>query len=317
MGVLPDRGVASARAAAPETPVPAAPAAPGPAGPLYAIAAYGWWGLMPVYWKALASVPAPEILAHRVLWTSVFAALLLTVLRRWDEVAAVLRDRRERWLLAASGTLIGGNWLLYIWAVNRGQLLEASFGYYLNPLISVLLGVVFLAEHLWPIQVLAVAVAALGVAVLGVDLGGLPWISLVLALSFGAYGLLHKLCTARPIPALAVETTFIAPLALAFVAARGGGGLLDAEPTLGALLVGAGPATALPLLWFAGAARRLRLATLGLFQYLAPSLGFALAVFVYHEPFGRAHAIAFACIWIALAVYSGDAWRRSARDRRR
>jgi chloramphenicol-sensitive protein RarD len=283
-----------------------------PAGIFQALLAYGAWGVLPVYWKALASVSATEVLANRIVWTVLFGAVLLAMLRRTDEVRDALSIPRERFLLACSGVLIGANWLLYIWAVNHDRLLEASLGYYLNPLFSVLLGVLFLGERLRPWQALAVAIAAAGVAVLVVDAGGVPWIALGLAVSFGLYGLAHKLCPVRPIPGLAIETAVLAPAALLwlFVAAEPAGGVLRAGPDLSrALLVGAGPATALPLLWFAGAARHLRLATLGLFQYLAPSIGFVLAIFVYDEPFTRGHAIAFAGIWSALALYSVDAWR--------
>jgi len=282
------------------------------AGVVQALLAYGAWGVLPVYWKALASVPATEVLAHRVLWTVVFGTLLLALLRRSDEVREALASPRQRIILAASGTLIGANWLLYIWAVNHDRLLEASLGYYLNPLLSVVLGVLFLGERLRPWQAAAVAIAAGGVAVLVFEAGGVPWIALGLATSFGLYGLAHKLVLVRPIPGLAIETGVLAPAALLWLlfATEPLGGALRTGPDLTrALLVGAGPGTALPLLWFAGAARHLRLATLGLFQYIAPSIGFVLAIFVYGEPFTRGHGIAFACIWSALALYSADAWR--------
>jgi chloramphenicol-sensitive protein RarD len=282
-------------------------------GVIYALAAYGAWGLMPVYWKALASVPAAEILAHRVVWTAAFGALLLTGLGRWSEFRSALADPRERLVLAASGILIGVNWVIFIGAVNRDQILEASFGYYLNPLLNVVLGVILLGERLARPQVIGVAIAAIGVTALGVELGGLPWVSLTLAFTFGLYGLLHKVGRTRPIPALAVETTLLAPLALIYVAGLGGGALTDGTPPLRALLVGAGVATALPLLWFQSAARRLRLSTLGLFQYLAPSLSFLLAVFVYGEPFTRTQAFAFACIWLALAIATAHGLRSASR----
>lgn len=289
-----------------------------PAGIVQALLAYGAWGVLPVYWKALASVSATEVLANRIVWTVLFGAALLALLRRTGEVRDALSIPRERFLLACSGVLIGANWLLYIWAVNHDRLLEASLGYYLNPLFSVLLGVAFLGERLRPWQAFAVALAAVSVAALVVDAGGVPWIALGLAISFGLYGLAHKLCPVRPIPGLAIETAVLAPAALLWllvVAEPAGGALRTGPDPTRALLVGAGPATALPLLWFAGAARHLRLATLGLFQYLAPSIGFGLAIFVYDEPFTRGHAIAFAGIWSALALYSADAWRAGREPR--
>lgn len=283
-------------------------------GVVYALLAYGAWGVLPIYWKALAAIPATEILAWRVVGTVAFSLLLLGVLRRMPELGAIRAMPREALRLGLSGTLIGVNWLVYIWAVNRGQLLEASFGYYLNPLLSVLLGRVVLGESLWPLQALAIAIAAVGVSVLGWQFGGLPWISLALATSFGLYGLLHKLSRARPIPALSFETGMLAPLAVLFlsVGVEPAGGALGrgVTPLEQTLLLAAGPATALPLLWFGSAARRLPLSLLGLFQYIAPSIGFLLALFVYDEPWSTAHGIAFACIWSALVLFSVDSWRR-------
>ncbi|MBW2395891.1 MAG: EamA family transporter RarD [Deltaproteobacteria bacterium] len=283
-------------------------------GAVYALLAYGAWGVLPIYWKALAAVPATEILAWRVVGTVAFTLLLLGMLRRLPELRIFRREPREAVQLSISGVLIGTNWLIYIWAVNHDQLLEASFGYYLNPLLSVFLGRAVLGERIWPLQALAVAIAAGGVAVLGWNFGGLPWVSLALATSFGIYGLLHKLSHVRPIPALSFETGLLAPLAVVFLV----GGVEPAGGTLATgltslqqtLLLAAGPATALPLLWFGSAARRLRLSTLGLFQYIAPSIGFLLAVFVYAEPFSRAHGIAFSCIWLALVLFTFDSWRR-------
>lgn len=284
-------------------------------GVLYAVAAYGTWGLLPAYWKLLGSVPAAEILAHRVLWTALFTALLLTALGRWGEFRAALADRRERIALLASGCLIGFNWLVFIAAVNRGEILAASFGYYLNPLINVLLAVTLLGERLARPQAIGVAIAAVGVTALGLELGRPPWVALVLAFSFAGYGLLHKLGRVRPIPALAVETALLAPVAALGVAWLGGGALRDGVGLERGLLVGAGVVTALPLIWFAAAARRLRFSTLGLFQYLAPTLSFALAIAVYGEPFSRAQAFAFVCIWVALAICSAHGLRAASRLR--
>lgn len=285
------------------------------AGGIYALLAYASWGLTPVYWKALAVVPPFEILGHRVVGTALFTALLLTVSRRWHEVAAVLRQRRQLAALLGSALLIASNWGVFIWAVQNGQITATSLGYYLTPLANVALGLLLLRERLSRLQGLAVAIAAVGVASFAISLGRLPWISLFLALSFASYGWIRKTVAAASLAGLAVETALLAPIALAGIVSlevRGLGALGHAEQ-LGAarmaLLLGAGIVTALPLVWFASAARRLRLVTLGLFQYLAPTLSLGLAVFAYGEPFTRAHALTFACIWAALALYSFESVR--------
>jgi chloramphenicol-sensitive protein RarD len=289
-----------------------------PAGVVYALLAYGTWGLIPAYWKLLVSVPVTEIVAHRVAGTVVFSVSLLFVLGRLPEVRDALRSTRERRALAAGGALIAVNWGVFIWAVGVGRIVETSLGYYLNPIVNVLLGMLLLREELSRAQGIAVFLAACGVGVMLVSHGKLPWISLVLATSFGLYGLMHKLTTVRPIPALAVETGALLPLALGFLALAVepvGGALGTAPPLVKGLLLVAGPATALPLLWFASAARRLPLSTLGLFQYIAPTLSLLLAVFAYGEPFTRTHGVAFALIWVALVLYTADALRTSAGQR--
>ena len=279
------------------------------AGILFALLAYGTWGITPIYWKALGEVPPNEVLAHRVLWTVVCTGLLLTGMRRWPEVRAALRVRRERLALIACSVAIGLNWAIFLWAVAHDRILETSLGYYLNPLINVVLGLLILGENLSRRQALAMALAALGVLGLVVDHGGLPWVSLSLAGSFGLYGLAHKLTTVRPVPGLLVETGVLAPVALLFVGAAtdpAGGEMAHGTASVGWLLAGAGPVTAFPLLCFASAARRLPLSALGLLQYLAPTIALLLAVFLYDEPFTRAHAFAFSCIWLALALYTSD-----------
>ena len=284
------------------------------AGVVYALLAYGTWGVLPVYWKWLVAVPLAEVLAHRVAGTVVFSLVLLAVLRRLPEVREALRSPRERRALLASGSLIAVNWGVFIWAVGAGRIVETSLGYYLNPIVNVLLGTLVLRERLSRAQGLAVALAAAGVGVMLVSHGRLPWIALVLASSFGLYGLMHKLSRVRPVPALAIETGALAPLALGFLAlgADPPGGALVTGPLLArTLLLAAGPITALPLLWFGSAARRLPLSTLGLFQYLAPTLALLLAVFLYGEPFTRAHALAFLLIWSALALYTWEALQSS------
>jgi chloramphenicol-sensitive protein RarD len=284
------------------------------AGVVYALLAYGTWGLIPAYWKLLGSVPVPEILAHRVAGTVVFSTGLLFVLGRLPEVRDALRSPRERRALAAGGVLISINWGVFVWAVGAGRIVDTSLGYYLNPIMNVLLGMVLLRETLSRAQGIAVVLAASGVIVMLVSHGELPWISLVLATSFGLYGLMHKLTRVRPIPALVVETSALAPLAIGYLTLAvepAGGALRGAAPPLAGLLLATGPVTALPLLWFASAARRLPLSTLGLFQYLAPTLSLMLAVFFYGEPFTRAHGAAFGLIWCALVLYTVDAVRTS------
>jgi chloramphenicol-sensitive protein RarD len=270
---------------------------------------------MPLHWTWRAAIPPLELLLHRIAGTALFAALLLTVARRWGEVREVLRHRRRLLALLGSALLIAANWGIFIWAVQRGQIVATSLGYYLNPLANVALGLVLLRERITRLQGVAVAIAAAGVAFFTIAAGGLPWISLVLAVSFALYGLIRKTVAAGSLAGLAVETALLAPAALAGIAlleARGAGSLGAADrlgaPVMAGLL-GAGVVTALPLLWFASAARRLQLATIGLFQYIAPSLALACAVLLYDEPFTRAHAVTFTCIWIALALYSFESLR--------
>jgi chloramphenicol-sensitive protein RarD len=283
-------------------------------GLVYALAAYLAWGFLPLYFKALKSVPAPEILAHRVVWSVALLAGFVVLRRRTGAFVDALRPGR-RGVLVATTLLIAANWLIYIWAVNAGRVLEASLGYFINPLVNVVLGVAFLGETLAPRQRVAVALAALGVLSLVVQLGTLPWISLALALSFGLYGLLRKRARIDAVGGLLAETALLAPVALAFLLLRGSAGTGAFGGTAGttALLVSAGAVTAIPLVWFALGVQRLRLSTIGLVQYVAPTGQFLLAVALYHEPFRRAHAVAFGCIWASLALYSWDALARARR----
>jgi chloramphenicol-sensitive protein RarD len=286
-------------------------------GVFFALAAFTSWGLLPVYWKFLAGIPAHEILMHRLLWTGAFAALLVAVASRASEVRAILRSPRYVLALTVSSLLLAGNWLTFIRAVNRGEIVATSLGYYLNPIVSVALGVLVLRERMRPLQLVAVGLAATGVVAFSVLRGELPWISLVLAGSFALYGLIRKTVPVASIPGLAVETGIVAPFAALVILWREGHGVgaFANAATVGthepALLIASGVVTALPLIWFASAARRLRLATVGLLQYIAPSIALAIAVLFYGEPFTRAHAIAFACIWSALALYSLETWRAS------
>jgi chloramphenicol-sensitive protein RarD len=276
------------------------------------------WGLFPLYWKMLSGVPALEVVAHRTAWGLVAAAGLVTLRARWAPVVAVASRPRTLLTLAVSAGLIGFNWLLYIWAVVHDHVTEASLGYYVNPLVNVLLGVLVLRESLTRPQWIAVGLAAVGVSVLTLGHGRFPWIALALAVTFGLYGLVRKTVAADPLTGLLWETAILAPFAVSLLlvlASRGAGVFGPAHPKASALLALGGLVTAVPLVLFAHGARSLPLSTLGLIQYLSPSLQFLLAVFLYREPFTAAHAVTFACIWTALATLTWDLRRRLAGGR--
>ena len=289
-----------------------------PSGPLAAALAYILWGLFPLYIKLVAHVPVLEIVLHRSLWALVFVLALLALRRQFGWLAPVLRQPRTLAIFGLSALLLGGNWLLYVWAVNNGRVLDASLGYFINPLVNVLLGFVVLHERPRPLQWAAVALAAGGVLWLAVGAGHVPWVSLLLAASFGFYGLLRKTAPLGAIEGLALETLLLAPLAAAallWLGASGQGHFLQGDGRTDVLLLAAGPATAIPLLLFAYGARRVTLATLGLLQYLGPSIQFVLAVFLYHEPLGASRGVGFALIWAALALYSAESLRLMRRQR--
>jgi len=275
-------------------------------GLLFGLAAYGWWGFAAIYFKMVGSVPPLEILAHRIVWSIIILLVLITALRRWPEATAVLRNRRAVLLLTASTLLIAVNWYTFIWAVTSNHMLDASLGYFINPLVSVVFGYAFFGERLRIWERVAVGLAAIAVIWLTLAAGVVPWIALILAVSFGLYGLVRKLAGVPSIEGLAVETAILLPVAVAYLLWRTHDGptAFGQSMQMNLLLVAAGPVTALPLLWFATAVRELRLATVGLLQYIAPSLQFVLAVAVYHEPFGGSRLIAFVLIWIAVAIYS-------------
>ena len=282
------------------------------AGVLYALGAFGIWGLFPLYLRQIATVPPLELVLHRSVWALVFLAGVLTALRRWGWLRELLADPRRLRMPLLTALLLSSNWLLYVMAVQSGQVVEASLGYFINPLLNVLLGVVVLRERLAALQWAAVALAAAGVAWLTWHTGRLPWIALTLAATFGIYGLLRKTARLGPLEGLATETLILAPVfvpALAWWTLSGQGSVSDGNlHTLGWLMLG-GPLTALPLMLFAAAARRLPLATVGLLQYLSPSLQLVCAVWWFNEPFDTVRQVGFALIWCALAVYSASAWR--------
>jgi len=289
-----------------------------PSGPLAAAIAYVLWGLFPLYIKQIAHIPALEIVLHRSLWSLVFVFGLLAVLRRFAWLPPVLRQPRTLGLFLLSALLLGGNWLLYVWAVNAGRVLDASLGYFINPLVNVVLGYAVLHERPRPVQWAAVALAAVGVVWLAWGAGHLPWVSIVLALSFGLYGLLRKTASLGAIEGLALETLLLGPLALAgvlWLSASGQAHFAQGVASDTWWLLFAGPATAVPLLLFASGARRVSMATLGLLQYLSPSIQFVLGVFAYREPFSTSRGIGFLLIWCALALYSAESWRVLRRSR--
>lgn len=281
-------------------------------GFVFALGAFLTWGFFPVYFKSIRSVPPLEILAHRVIWSVVLLVALVHSGARWAGFRDALRPGK-RGPLALTAVLIAANWLIYIWAVNSGRVLEASLGYFVNPLVNVLLGMAFLRETLTGRQKLAVGLAAVGVLSLVVRLGVVPWLPLSLALTFGSYGLLRKKAGIDAIGGLLGETLLLAPPALAFLLWREvqGVGAFGHAPVTSLLLAAAGPVTAVPLIWFAVGVRHLRLATVGLIQYLTPTCQFLLAVALYRERFTPAHAVAFVCIWVSLAIYSWDVVVRS------
>jgi chloramphenicol-sensitive protein RarD len=280
-------------------------------GIVYAALAYLSWGLFPLYFRQVAAVPALEVVLHRTLWSLVFVLALLAVRRQWAWMRELLRQPRVLGAFALSALLLAANWLTYVWAVNNGHVVDASLGYFILPLVNVALGCVFLHERPRPGQWLAVAVAAAGVLWLTVLTGRLPWIALVLALSFGFYGLLRKVAVLGALEGLTLETLLLAPVTLAVLGAwawQGQGALVQGDATTVGWLVLAGPVTAIPLLWFAAGARRIPLATMGILQYISPSLQLALGVWLFHESFESSRLTGFLLIWAALLVYTLEGW---------
>src|SRR6476660_10337860 len=284
-----------------------------------ALASFATWGLVPIYWKLLAKVPALEILAHRFVWTIVFLGMLLSGQGRWPEVMANRRCRRSALFCFGSGVMVSVNWLIFIWAVNIGRVLETSLGYFMTPLVNVLLGAVILRERLSAWQIASILIAAIGVSVLALGYGHFPSIAVGLCTSFGLYGLLRKQSGTAAIPGLFLETLFLLPLALVYLVLLANRGALTFGPShlsLSVILTTSGIVTAVPLIWFGYAARHLRLVTIGFLQYLSPSISFILGLFVYHETFTRQHFITFLLIWFALVLVSAEAvlrWRTSKR----
>lgn len=286
-------------------------------GTWFAAGSYVLWGTLPLYWKALQSVRPELVLAHRIVWALVFTTTLVLFLKLGAEVRSLFTDRRKTIRMAGAALLISFNWWLYIWAINAGHVVETALGYYINPLISVLLGVLFLKERLSQAQKVAFALALAGVVVMAFGVARVPYIALGLALSFGFYGLLKKQAPVSALSSLQVETLFSLPLALGLLAFGSSTGVLGSDPTAWtiALLVLAGPVTAIPLWLFGAGARLIPLARLGFLQYISPTINLFLGLFVFHESFGVWQAGAFACIWAALALYTYDTIRKHRRPR--
>lgn len=280
-------------------------------GIFYAAFSYLIWGILPIYWKLLQNVSSDEILANRIVWSFVFMIMLLLISRKWREFAQTLRgfktNKKQLFALLIASLLISGNWFLYIWAVNSNHLIEASLGYYINPLVSVLLGMIVFREKLSLAQYYSFALAIIGVLIMTVSYGKFPWVAFLLAFSFGVYGLMKKLVKVDSTIGLTLETLVVTPIAFAymiFLASKGTQAFLSLSIGTDLLLIGSGAATALPLLFFAKGAQKIPMATLGFLQFIAPTLTLILGVFLYHEHFSNIHLLSFLFIWTAITLYS-------------
>ncbi|MBA3460465.1 MAG: EamA family transporter RarD [Deltaproteobacteria bacterium] len=280
-------------------------------GLLHGVIAYGLWGFVAAYWKLLTHVDPVELIAHRALWGLGAFLILIAAAGQLQALGAALRDPRALGVMALSATLLAINWAVFVWATISGHLLDASLGYFINPLISVALGTLVLRERLRRLQWIALALAACGVALLTWRAGQVPWIALVLSTTFGAYGLVRKLTKIEALVGSTVETVIMVPMAIAYLALHGGGMLASGDAGTIALLAGTGIVTAVPLIFFTSAARLLPLSTVGFLQYLAPTGQFILAVVAFGEPLAQDKLTAFALIWIGLGAFSLDLWRES------
>lgn len=278
--------------------------------------AYALWGLFPLYFQLVSAVAPLEIVLDRALWSLAFVLVLLAVLRRWEWLRDILRHPRTLATFAASALLLSANWLVYVWAVNNGRVVDSSLGYFITPLINVVLGYFVLQERPRRAQWYALAIAAAGVLWLTFFAGSLPWVGLVLAATFGIYGLIRKTAPLGALEGLALETMLLAPLAAGVLAWRTvevGSALSGGGAALLGLLALSGPLTVLPLLLFAAGARRIPMTTLGVLQYIGPTIQFALGVWLFHEPFAGPRLAGFALIWLALVIYTAEGWRSMRR----
>ncbi|GAB6158730.1 EamA family transporter RarD [Desulfotomaculum varum] len=280
-------------------------------GIAFALGAYLLWGILPAYWKLVQHVPSSEVLAHRIVWSFIFMLVILLAGSKWrafrEELAEIKNNPKKCLGVIAASLLITANWFIYIWAVNRDRIIETSLGYYINPLVSVLLGILVLKERLSFWQTVSFLLALLGVLNMTFHFGAVPWVALTLAISFALYGLIKKVINIGAITGITIETLLISPFTLLYLIhlhLTGAGSFRFSSPGLAALLIGAGIVTALPLILFAKGANRLPLSILGFLQYLAPTIALLLGVFIYHESFTRVHLISFSFIWAALLIFS-------------
>ena len=284
-------------------------------GILFGLAAFTSWGFLPAYWKQMQAVTPLEILCHRIVWSCIFLGIIISLQKRWEEVAGIARTPAKLKSLVVSGFIIGTNWFVYIWAVNSGRVVETSLGYYINPMINILIGYFLLGERFSRLQYIAVFFALAGVVYSLSAYGALPLFALALAFSFAFYGYARKKIQAAPLPGLLIETMVLFVPALSYIVFKQvtmeSCFLKDFELTL--WMIGAGVVTSLPLLWFAESAKRLNLSTIGILQYLAPSIAFMLGVFAYKEAFTRHNLITFACIWMGVFLYTWESLRKGRR----
>lgn len=287
-------------------------------GMLLALAAYGMWGFAPLYFKLLVAFPAADILMHRVFWSVLVLALIIVVTRSGSQFWQVFRHTRTRNLLLITSLLLGANWLLFIWAINNNHMLDASLGYYINPLLNVFLGRLFLGERLRSMQKVAVGSAVFGVGFMVISYGSVPWIALVLACTFGVYGLMRKQVQADAVTGLMVESCLMLPIALGYAIwfASPASNMLNNDWTLNAILLASGVVTTLPLLSFNAAAKRIRYSTLGFFQYLAPTMMFLMAVWLFGEPLEQSRLVMFGFVWLGLAIFTWDSLSAYRKERK-
>jgi len=280
-------------------------------GVLYGIGAYALWGLFPLYWKQLHQVPALEVIGHRISWSFILLIIYVVATNQWKDFRSVAFKPKTIGIYSIAAVLLSLNWLIYVWGVNSGFIVETSLGYFINPLISVLLGVIFLRERLRPLQWFPVGIATIGVGYLTIVYGRPPWIALSLAFSFGLYGFVKKLSPLGSLYGLTLETGIVFPIALiylVFIGFTGSGAFLNDGGRVDLFLIGAGIVTTIPLLMFASAAKQIPLTIVGLLQYFAPSLQFLIGIFVYKEPFAHSHLIGFGIVWFALIIFAVESY---------
>jgi chloramphenicol-sensitive protein RarD len=280
-------------------------------GIMYGIGAYVLWGFFPIYWKYLHGVSATQVIGHRITWSFILLLFYVLITKQWRDFRAAASNWKTIGIYAIAGILLSCNWLIYVWGVNAGYIIETSLGYFINPLLSVLLGVVIFRERLRPLQWLPVALASIGVVYLTYAYGRLPWIALSLALTFGFYGLVKKLSPLGSLYGLTLETGIVFPVALIYliyVAVSGQGSFVNDGIPVTTFLIGAGLVTTIPLLMFASAAKMIPLSIVGLLQYIAPTIQFMIGVYIYQEAFDRSHLIGFSIVWLALIIFASESF---------